>query len=61
MLVSYIDTVYTTGGAKAIAAQLGVPGYAPETDYNTLIIGFWLTFGPYDAGQIWANPIGKLF
>ena len=37
---------------------MGVPGYAPETDYNVIIVGFWLTSGPYDAGQVWANPIG---
>jgi len=43
--------------ASAIAAGLGVPGYAQNHSYNYIVLAFWLTGGPADSATVWANPV----
>lgn len=38
-----------------ISEGLGVPGYAPHTEYNIINLAFYLNHGPADVGQIWNN------
>jgi hypothetical protein len=59
-LVTYVDKINSWWGAEAVAAALGVPGYANPTRYNVINLSFWLTSGPADAAALWANPLGYM-
>ncbi len=40
-MVSYVDFTDRSGDPYKLAASLGVPGYAPKTLYNYIILAFW--------------------
>ena len=53
--VGYIDRSSAWYG-DAIAAGLGVPGYAAPHDYNYILLAFWSCAGaPKDMAMIWAS------
>ena len=53
--VGYIDRS-TSWYGDAIAAGLGVPGYAKPHDYNFILLAFWSCSGaPKDMAMIWAG------
>jgi len=53
--VIYIDALNSWWPPTAIAAGLGVPGYAHNSSYNVINLAFWLTSAPADAAIVWAN------
>jgi len=56
--VTYINALMSWWPPTAIAAGMGVPGYAPVSAYNVINIAFWTSnAGPVDAGLVWAHPI----
>eukprot|EP00727_Mastigamoeba_balamuthi_P013607 m51a1_g887 hypothetical protein (497) ;mRNA; f:2830-4592 len=56
-IVSYVDALPSWWPASAIAAGLGVPGYAPNDGYNVINLAFWTTGATADAAQVWANAL----
>lgn len=56
--VSYIDYINSWWPPATIAAGIGVPGYAQDTAYNTILFAFWTSNqGPVDIALIWSNPL----
>jgi chitinase len=55
--VTYIDNLASWWPPTAIAASLGVPGYAPANNYTIINLSFWLTSGPADAALVWGDAI----
>jgi len=53
--VIYIDAINSWWPPTAIAADLGIPGYAHSSSYNYINLAFWLTSGSADAALLWAN------
>jgi hypothetical protein len=53
--LTYINTINAWWPPTAIAAQLGVPGYATKTNYNYVVFCFWLSHGPADIVLLWSN------
>jgi len=53
--VVYIDTINSWWPPTAIAAALGIPGYAHNSSWNIINLSFWLTSGGADAALLWAN------
>jgi hypothetical protein len=53
---AYVDRTpywYSTN----IAIGLGVPGYAPDNDYNYFALAFWTCGSALDMAAIWANAL----
>mmetsp|Transcript_9519 Transcript_9519/g.10523 ORF Transcript_9519/g.10523 Transcript_9519/m.10523 type:complete len:333 (+) Transcript_9519:291-1289(+) len=57
VVVTYIDKINGWWPPATIAAGIGVPGYAKDTSYNVFNIAFWLSSGPTDIADIWADPL----
>jgi len=55
--VTYVDALTSWWPPTAIAAGLGVPGYAAENSYNVINLSFWLSSGPVDAAMVWADAL----
>jgi chitinase len=56
--VTYIDEITGWWPPQAIAASLGVPGYASPNNYTTINLSFWLApGGAADAALLWSNAI----
>jgi len=54
--VSYIDKMTSWWPPSAIAAGIGVPGYAWQSNYNVLNLAFWTSnTGPVDVALLWSN------
>jgi chitinase len=53
--VIYIDALTSWWPPTAIAAGLGIPGYAHNSSYNVINLAFWMDSGPADAATVWAN------
>jgi len=53
--VVYIDAINSWWPPTAIAAGIGVPGYAQNTSFNVINLAFWLNSGSADAALLWAN------
>jgi len=53
--VSYIDALNSWWPPAAIAAGIGVPGYAHNSSYNVINLSFWLTAGCADVALVWAD------
>jgi hypothetical protein len=52
---TYIDRMTTWWGIN-VAANLGLPGYAQNHDYNHIIFSFWSCSGSnVDVGLVWQN------
>jgi len=57
---THISQITSWWPEVAIAASLGVPGYAPANKYNYISLGYWgCNMGPVQAAQVWANPVGS--
>lgn len=55
---AYINRINSWWPPEAIAAGLGVPGYAPATIYNYIAFAFWTySGGPVDIVKLWSDPI----
>mgnify|MGYP001323148856 CR=1 FL=1 len=54
--LAYVNGMNSWWPATAIAAGLGVPGYAQNHSYNYIVLAFWLTSGAADSALVWANP-----
>jgi len=54
-LVGYIDKINQWWPPSAIATGLGIPGYAPATAYNHILLSFWTTGGAVDTALLWQN------
>ena len=52
----YVDSINNWSSASAIAAALGVPGYAKAHTYNYIALAFWSDIGPLDILDVWSNP-----
>ena len=39
--VTYVNSIASWAGDKAIAAGMGIPGYAPDHGYNYIVLSFW--------------------
>ena len=53
----YVDYLNVWWPATAIAAAIGVPGYAKKHSYNYVALAFWsYTNGPLDIANIWTKP-----
>ena len=50
----YVNSVSAWWGDQFVA-NLGVPGYGPTLPYNYIALAFWLSYGPADVAQAWAN------
>jgi chitinase len=55
LAVIYIDAINSWWPPAAIAADLGIPGYAHSSSYNVINLSFWLTSGSADAALLWSN------
>jgi hypothetical protein len=53
---SYINSINSWWPATAIAAALGVPGYAKPHTYNYIAFSTWNTNGAVEVASIWAKP-----
>jgi len=53
--VVYLDAINQWWPPTAIAAGMGVPGYAHNTSFNIINLSFWLNSGSADAALLWAN------
>jgi len=53
--VIYIDALTSWWPPTAIAAGLGIPGYAHNSSYNVINLAFWMDSCPADAATVWAN------
>jgi chitinase len=53
--VIYLDAINSWWPPTAIAAAMGVPGYAHNTSFNIINLSFWLNSGSADAALLWAN------
>eukprot|EP01123_Difflugia_compressa_P013556 TRINITY_DN6353_c0_g1_i1.p1 TRINITY_DN6353_c0_g1~~TRINITY_DN6353_c0_g1_i1.p1 ORF type:complete len:333 (-),score=55.65 TRINITY_DN6353_c0_g1_i1:16-987(-) len=51
--VTYIDAFNSWWPPTAIAAGLGIPGYAHNSSYNVINLSFWMTSGSADAALVW--------
>jgi len=51
----YIDGLNSWWPPTAIAASMGVPGYAHNSSYNVINLAFWLNSGSADAALVWGN------
>lgn len=54
---AYIDVIPNWWPPEAIAAGMGVPGFAPPNIYNYIAFAFWLSNGPSDIVKLWSDPI----
>lgn len=52
----YIDYINIWWPATAIAAAIGVPGYAQKHSYNYIALAFWSDNGALDIANIWSKP-----
>ena len=52
----YIDYINSWWPATAIAAAMGVPGYAKKHTYNYIALAFWGDGGAMDIANIWSKP-----
>ena len=43
--------------SRNIAIGLGVPGYAPDNEYNYFALAFWTCSSALDMAGIWANAL----
>jgi len=58
---TYVNRISTWSSAAAIARGMGVPGYAPDHQYNYVCLTFWLADkGPWDMVKVWENPIAYM-
>ena len=53
--VTYIDSMTSWWPPEAIAAGMALPGFAEQTDYNTINLAFWTTSGPADVALVWSD------
>jgi len=53
---AYVNSITAWWPATAIAAALGVPGYAKAHTYNYIALAFWSDIGPLDVAHVWQNP-----
>ena len=53
---AYINTIKQWWPPTAIAAGMGVPGYAQSTIYNHIALTFWGCNSEMDIVKIWSNP-----
>lgn len=52
----YVDFINIWWPATAVAAALGVPGYAKAHTYNYIALAFWSDAGPLDIVHVWSSP-----
>ncbi len=55
--LAYIDAINQWWPPEAIAAGLGVPGFAKKTIYNYFALAFWMSTGAADTVLIWSDPL----
>jgi hypothetical protein len=56
--VTYVDGISSWWGAEAVAAAIGMPGYATDHMYTVINLAFLLSYGPADALSVWHHPFG---
>lgn len=54
---TYINRLAKWWPPEAIAASMGVPGFAPKTPYNYIAFAFWGSKEPLDVALAWSHPV----
>lgn len=54
---SYIDSLTSWWPPKNIASEMGVPGYAQDSQVNTFLLAFWIPGSAADLALVWKNAL----
>lgn len=59
--LTYVDIISDWSSPEAIAAGMGVPGYAPDHMYNYIVLAFWRYNQLWDFAKVWNDPQAYFF
>ena len=62
--LTYINSINSWREPSNVAEGMGIPGYAPDHNYNYIALAFWSKGNPLDMVKVWNDPktyLGTLF
>lgn len=54
--LTYINSINSWASPSTIAEGMGIPGYAPDHNYNYIVLAFWSKGNPVDMAKVWNDP-----